>query len=28
VLRPKFDPRPHVHVYTREEYAHTRDLAA
>ena len=28
VLRPRFDPRPHVHVYTREEYAYARDLAA
>jgi MFS family permease len=28
VLRPRFDPRPHVHVYTREEYADARDLAA
>jgi MFS family permease len=28
VLRPKLAPRPHVHVYTREEYAHLRDLAA
>jgi MFS family permease len=28
VVRPKLDPRPHVHVYTREEYAHIRDVAA
>jgi MFS family permease len=28
VLRPKLAPRPHVHVYTQEEYAHLRDLAA
>jgi MFS family permease len=28
VVRPKLDPRPHVHVYTREQYSHHRDLAA